>query len=128
MTMKVSGYKIKKMRELRNYTQSYVAERLGLSQSNYARIENNSISIGEERLKKLAEILETTVENIAGFDEQVIFSINHNTNFNAIQNLSSQQNYLINEELKKMYDEKIQLLQDKVKLLEEHIKLLQTQK
>ncbi|MCO5249421.1 MAG: helix-turn-helix transcriptional regulator [Chitinophagales bacterium] len=124
--MEVSGYKIKKMRELRNFTQSYVAERLCLSQSNYARIESNSISIGKERLKKLAEILDTAIENIIGFDEQVIFNIN--TNVNAIHNLSTQQNYLINEELKKMYEEKLQLLQDKINLLEENIRLLQPRK
>lgn len=55
-----TGNKIKKLRELRNFTQGYMAEKLGISQSNYARLENDEVGISNERLKQIADVLETT--------------------------------------------------------------------
>ena len=50
------GLKIKKIREFNNLTQEHVAAKLGLSQSNYARIEKDEIKITDTRLKQIAEI------------------------------------------------------------------------
>lgn len=39
------GQKIKKIRELRNYTQEYMAEQLGMSQTGYGNIERDEILV-----------------------------------------------------------------------------------
>jgi transcriptional regulator with XRE-family HTH domain len=37
----ILGSKIKTIREMKNFTQEYIAEKLEMSQSNYSRIERN---------------------------------------------------------------------------------------
>lgn len=119
--MYTNGNKIKKVRELRSFTQEYMADKLGLSQSNYARIERNEIKISEERLQKIAEILETTAEAIKGFDENLIFNITNGQNSSYGQN-PVVNNYKIDETLQKLYEDKIALLEDKIKYLEQQLK------
>ena|SRR5690606_21596980 len=52
------GTNIKRYRELRNYTQEYMAKQLNISQNAYSKIEANQTKVDVERLQKLAEILE----------------------------------------------------------------------
>ena len=58
------------LRKLRNevcYSQEYMAKKLGLAQSTYQRLETGEIKISEERLLKIAEILEKSVDSIMNF-------------------------------------------------------------
>jgi transcriptional regulator with XRE-family HTH domain len=50
--------KIRRLRELRNYRQEYMAEQLGISQNAYSRLENGETKLDVERLRKIAEVLE----------------------------------------------------------------------
>ena len=59
-----TSLKIKKYRELKNYTQDYMAEKLDISQNTYSKIENGGIKLTVHRLKQISDILETTVEEI----------------------------------------------------------------
>ncbi|TAE49422.1 MAG: XRE family transcriptional regulator, partial [Cytophagales bacterium] len=52
------GKKIKKLRELRNITQEYMAEKLDTSQQNYSRWEKGEIEITVSRLEQIAKILD----------------------------------------------------------------------
>ncbi len=108
------GKKIRKFRELRNFTQGYVAEQLGISQSNYARIESDDINLSEERLLKIAEILDTDKESILGFDDRYVFNINNAQNSNN----GIVHQYQISPEIKKLYEDKIMLLEERIKELE----------
>jgi transcriptional regulator with XRE-family HTH domain len=78
------GAKIKKLRELKNYTQSYMAERLGLSMSGYGKIERDETEITLQRLQEIAEILETNYNTILSFDEKHIFNFTNNQSANGI--------------------------------------------
>lgn len=130
--MAQTGRKLKKLRELRNYTQGYMAEKLGMSQSNYGRIENGSVALDPERLEEIAGILETSVESIMGFDETYVFNI-HNPSNSAngiIRNGNGvHHSYQISPEIKKLYEDKISLIeelyQSKILLLEERIRFLE---
>ncbi len=51
-------YKIKRLRELRNYTQEYMAGRLGISQRGYSKIESGKSTLSVQRLRQIAEALE----------------------------------------------------------------------
>lgn len=55
--MKV-GDNIKKLRELRNYTQQYLADQLEISLSGYGKIERNETDVSLSRLQQIADILE----------------------------------------------------------------------
>src|SRR6202012_1314436 len=56
----MTGHKLRLLREFRNYSQEYIAEKLGITQNAYSRIENNQTRLTAERLEKLAFILEIT--------------------------------------------------------------------
>ena len=119
--MEYIGRKIKRIRELRNFSQEFVADKIGMSQSNYARIESNEVAISPDRLQKIAEALNTTESVIKDFDENIIFNINQGDNSAAGPNCSVH-NYQISPEIKGLYEDKIKLLEDKIAVLEEKLK------
>ena len=74
------GKNIKIFRELRNFRQDYMAHQLDISQSCYAKIEND-ISIPKiDRLQKIAEILEVDITSLLNKD------VNLSIVFNATAN------------------------------------------
>jgi len=114
------GHRMRKIRELRNLTQEYVAQRLGISQSNYARMENDDISIPDKRLAEISEILKTTPEAIRNFDEVAMLNTTQGDTASCAQPLSVD-NYQISSELRKLYEDKIRLLEEKISFLEEKV-------
>ena len=69
---------IKKMRELRGYKQKHMAEKMGIGQTTYSKIENGEITMSNDYLDKIAAILGTTVEAIKNVDlERMVFNFNH---------------------------------------------------
>ncbi len=69
--MKV-GQNIRKLRELRNYTQLYMADEMGLSLSGYGKIERDEIDVSLSRLESVAQILEVDLEFLLQFNSQII--------------------------------------------------------
>jgi len=69
------GLKIKKIRELRNLTQEYVAYQLGISQSSYCRIEKGKTKLGYERINKIAGIFGIDPQILINFEESAFFNI-----------------------------------------------------
>jgi transcriptional regulator with XRE-family HTH domain len=55
---------IRKIREFRNYTQDYLAAKLGISQNAYSKIELGYSNITLSRLIEISEILEVELVNI----------------------------------------------------------------
>lgn len=60
--------RIKRVRELRRITQRYMAGQLGITQSTYSRIEAGTITPGRERMRRIAGLLDVTVEELMGSD------------------------------------------------------------
>jgi transcriptional regulator with XRE-family HTH domain len=59
---------IRKIRELRNYTQDYLAVKLHISQNAYSKIELGYSSITLTRLIQIAEILEVDLVDLINTD------------------------------------------------------------
>ncbi|HTF81996.1 MAG TPA: helix-turn-helix transcriptional regulator [Cytophagales bacterium] len=120
------GRKIKKLRELRNYSQDYMAAQLGISQPSYSNLETDDAGLNADRLKKIADLLQITISDIENFDERMIFHISqHNEKIEShayanayVQNLNDN---------KTMSDKVYSLMEDKVKLLEDQNALLKEQ-
>ena len=68
--------KLKKFRELRNYTQEYMAENLDITQRAYSSIENGKTQLTVDRLFEIAKILNVTVIEI--LDLEITTSYNNN--------------------------------------------------
>ncbi len=58
MDFRKINQRIRHFRELRNYTQEYVASELGISQNSYSRLEREPAKLSLLRLDKLLNILE----------------------------------------------------------------------
>jgi transcriptional regulator with XRE-family HTH domain len=112
--MQTIGNKIKKLRELRNFTQQYVAERLGVSQPTYSTIESGELDITLSRLDEISKILGMRIEDVMAFDEKMVFNQQNNHNnygFIMTQHLSN--------------DKRIEDLQQEVILLKERLSSLE---
>lgn len=59
---------IKTLRELKNYTQQYMALRLDMTQAGYSKIEKGASSVSFEKLEEIAAVFEMDVRNIISFD------------------------------------------------------------
>ncbi|MBS9766844.1 MAG: helix-turn-helix transcriptional regulator [Flavobacteriaceae bacterium] len=105
---------IRKHREIRGISQEYMASALDISQSSYAKIENNSTKITVDRLFSISRFLEMDVAELLDLKSQTIYnqkfsenSIGHQT----VKNLY-QENKEVFKELLKSKDEQIALLKE----------------
>ncbi|WP_294742127.1 helix-turn-helix transcriptional regulator [uncultured Exiguobacterium sp.] len=63
------GYRMKKLRERRGWTQKYVAQKVGKTQSTYAGWENEARTPPTEVMPLIAEKLETTLDYLYGLTD-----------------------------------------------------------
>ncbi len=68
----MTGQKLRLLREYRNYSQVYIADKLGITQNAYSRIENNQTRLTADRLGKLAAILNVSLLELLSEKEPVI--------------------------------------------------------
>ena len=64
-------FNIKELRRAKKMTQKEVADALFISQSNYHYIENNKVALTFEMAIKLTEILDCTLYDIAGIEDDL---------------------------------------------------------
>ena len=81
------GNNIKVIRELKNYTQDYMANKLNTSQGNYSQIENGTVTPNIDRLQSIADILEVDLSTL-------LSTTNVYFNFHKVANQSG---YIINQ-------------------------------
>ena len=72
MNNDIIGKNIRKYRELKGYSQEYMAHELDLTQASYAKLESNSTKISVERLFMIAKLLETDVAEILELNKQTV--------------------------------------------------------
>lgn len=99
--------KIRNIRELKNLTQEYVAQQIGMTQAGYSKIEMGSSDVSISKLSKIAETLDVTIEDILSFEGDRYF--------NSFNNVKGSNNGAIviqveNKELKSLYEEKYRFL------------------
>lgn len=97
--------KIKNIRELRNYTQQYMADQLGITQAGYSKIEKGKTSVSYAKLQQISIILEVSTEDIINFNSQTYIK-----NLNAADH-ADKVNFNDCKILKGLYEDKIKLLE-----------------
>lgn len=111
------GRKISRIRELRGIKQETLASELGVSQQTVSRMEQSE-TVEEELLAKVAKVLGVPAEAIRNFSEEAIFNIINNT---FQDSSSNNNNYLctINplEKVIELYERLLQSEREKVELL-----------
>lgn len=105
------GDKIRKIRELKGFSQDYMASQLEISQRAYSKIENNDIKLDWGRIEDISKILQIEPIELVSFDDSLIFN-------NCSQ--SGKSNIIHNnfpDELKKNYEDRIQHLNEEILFL-----------
>ena len=116
------GNKIKNISELKNFTQEYMAEKLDISQAAYSKMEKGDTKISQDKLNKIAEILEVNLDDITDFDNKKVL--------NSFNNVKGSNNGIItyNEKdmilIRQLYEDKVALLEKLLQKSEEEIKHL----
>ncbi len=112
------GRKIKKLRELRNYTQEYMADQLGVSQPAYSKMETDETEINDVRLTQIAKALDVSVQDILAFDERMFFNItNRDYASGTGYTYAINNNYGLGDNEKKLFEDKIRLLEEMIDML-----------
>lgn len=74
------GTNLRKLRELRNLTQSHMAGELNISQQNYCKMEKDAVDFPISRLYKAAQVLGVGVDKLFNLDLSPVFNT-HQSDF-----------------------------------------------
>ena len=94
-----SALRIKRIREFRNYTQQYLADKLDISQNAYSKIENGTTKLTIDRLEQVAKLLDVPVESILSNEKQVFNVENHAKFYAHIENLHEENKELLQKQV-----------------------------
>ncbi|HEX2606449.1 MAG TPA: helix-turn-helix transcriptional regulator [Flavisolibacter sp.] len=108
------GRNIRRMREKRGYKQEYLASSLGITQQAVSHLEQRE-SVDEETLRKVAQILNTTPEEIQNMEETTINNTQNNYEGSNINGPSNNIQCTFN-----LVDEYITLVKSYQKLAEKY--------
>lgn len=111
---------IRKLRVTRRISQTEVAQKLGISQNAYSRIERGLTRISTERLQKLAEIFGITVQEL--LTEQEL----SNKPMVAKEPGTKSEDVWIYEKMIQHKDETIQSLRETIQILKEQLEAYKT--
>jgi len=106
------GYKIRKIREIKNISQDYVAKHLGIGQGSYSGIESGKIKVNEKKLIRIAAALNVDIDVIKNFNEETIFNLWLSGSYDSGSNLNSL------EKLQDIYEKLLKEKDSRIKLLE----------
>lgn len=97
---------IRTLRHARCFTQQHMAKKLGMDVANYSRIERGVAKLTVERLKEIADILNTGITELVNVNIQnAMGQVNDMTDAAKVQDLLKQNNLLLEVmlgELRKM--------------------------
>ena len=128
------GNNVKKIRELKNLKQEYLAKQIGVSRRYYMMMENEEVEIKKERLELISKVLDVNVSELNSFDNKKIFShYLSDTSLNQANilileaaNLKKEKEFF--EKQRELY-EKLLIEKDfRIKTLEDSIEALKTKK
>ncbi len=71
----IIGKKIRTIRELKGYSQEYVAGKLDIAQNTYSKIESNQTKLNTDTLERIAEILEVSINDLLS-EEPIVLNFN----------------------------------------------------
>lgn len=110
------GHKIRQIRELKGYSQEYVASKLGVSQRAYSKLETNETKLDWQKITKIAGVFEIDPLDIISFDDNLVFHNCHQSGkFGQFYNH-------IPEKLIEQYEMRIKGLEDEIRFLRNELR------
>ena len=109
--------KIRKIRELKNFSQENMAEQLQMSVNGYAKIERGEVGLQMDKLEKIADVLGMDVVDLLTVEKNLVF-LNMENSTNSANYYASQEQYVIEIEKLKQQNGYLQaMLMEKEKLI-----------
>lgn len=117
--MKHVGTKIRKIRELRDFTQEFMASQLGKSQTAYSKLERGEVDVSFSNLNRIAEILEIDVMQLLTFDGSTFIA---NKDISSVSTATKEVSNVmvqlgLSDRERELYERKIQSMQDEILFL-----------
>lgn len=109
------GLKIRKLRELKGFSQEYMAGRLSVSQRAYSKLERNETKLDWNKITEISSILEIKPMDLVSFDDNLIFN-----NCSQSGKINVQNNHT-DEKLIGLYEKRMKKLEEEVRFLRELI-------
>lgn len=111
------GEKIRKIRELKGYSQEFMAQQLTLSQRAYSKLENLETKLDWDRITSISKILEIDPIDLISFDDSLVFNnCSQSGKFRDI-------NHHFPKELKAQYESQIAHLKEEVAFLRKQLEV-----
>jgi transcriptional regulator with XRE-family HTH domain len=110
------GLKIRQIRELKGFSQDYLATQLGISQRAYSKLERDEIKLDWDKISAISKVFEMEPTDLVSFDDNLVF---HNCTQSGKFNQFINQ---IPEKLIDQYEARIKSLEDEVLFLRGLIK------
>lgn len=106
------GSRIKRLREDKNYSQDYLAQKLGITQKAYSKIETNQTRLSVDNLLRISEVLETSINKILDIDGGTVYNnySTHNGEGIVINKSTSDKIIELYDKLLKAKDNEIEAL------------------
>lgn len=105
------GIKIRQLRELKGFSQEYMAQRLSMSQRSFSKLERQEVPLDWNRIAEIAAIFEMDPIDLITFDDDLVF--NH-----LSQKASSGSTYSnLPSKLIEQYEKRIQTLEEEIRFL-----------
>lgn len=106
------GSKVRQIRELKGFSQDYIANELGISQRAYSKIERDEVKMDWEKITEISKIFEVDPLDIVQFDDNLVF---HNCSNSG--KINNQHNHFLPEKVIEQYEARIKQLEDEVSFL-----------
>lgn len=68
------GPKIRKIREIKGYSQEYIASKMSITQNSYSKLERGETNLSIDRLMEICSVLEIELSTLMNFDEKMVFN------------------------------------------------------
>jgi transcriptional regulator with XRE-family HTH domain len=112
MTNQELGENVRKIRELKGFSQQNLADEIKVDQKTISRIEKGELSPKFETLVSISKVLSINISQLLAFNESLIFN-----NYNQYQQGGNYNAYL-NTEIEKVENLYKQLLKEKDEVIE----------
>jgi len=109
------GFKIRQLRELKGFSQEYMAEKLAISQRAYSKLERNETKADWNRISEIAAVFEMDPMDLVSFDDNLIF--NNCTQSGKFNNFVNQ----FPEKLIEQYEQQIKRMEDEILFLRDQL-------
>ncbi len=116
--------RIAKYRKMRGISHDAMAANLNITQAAYSKLEKGETKLSVDRLYKISEILEQSLEDLMGLENKYSQNIHQNEHFTVVGHQTVEN---LHTENKKIYDQLQSLYQDQINHLTGEVAFLREQ-